>query len=55
MLYILASLGSLAVTLSIQVGIIEEFVTDAVDLALDSKDVEEETEEVDKVLTEIVG
>ncbi|GAB4854992.1 hypothetical protein Ancab_023579 [Ancistrocladus abbreviatus] len=37
-------------------GVIEEFVNDAVDTALDSEDIEEETEiEVDKVLTELAG
>ncbi|KAK9185858.1 hypothetical protein WN943_026217 [Citrus x changshan-huyou] len=37
-------------------GVIEEFVNDAVDTALDSEDIEEEIEEeVDKVLTAIAG
>ncbi|KAI4372689.1 hypothetical protein MLD38_010889 [Melastoma candidum] len=37
-------------------GVIEEFVNDAVDTALDSEDMEEEIEEeVDKVLTAIAG
>ncbi|KAF5744774.1 vacuolar protein sorting-associated protein 24 1-like [Tripterygium wilfordii] len=37
-------------------GVIEEFVNDTVDTALDSDDIEEETEEeVDKVLTAIAG
>ncbi|KAK1289283.1 hypothetical protein QJS10_CPB18g01747 [Acorus calamus] len=37
-------------------GVIEEMVTDAVDSALDSEDIEEETEvEVDKVLAELAG
>ncbi|KAG5124555.1 hypothetical protein JHK82_031292 [Glycine max] len=36
-------------------GVIEEIVNDAVDTALDSEDIEDEIEEVDKVLTTIAG
>ena len=38
-----------------QAGVIEEIVNDAVDTALDSEDIEDEIEEVDKVLTTIAG
>ncbi|KAL5169859.1 Vacuolar protein sorting-associated protein 24 1 [Glycine soja] len=36
-------------------GVIEEIVNDAVDTALDSEDIKDEIEEVDKVLTTIAG